>query len=183
MSEAHHDYRGYAGQVAGGVLRAGDEVVVLPSGRRSRIAAIDSYDGELEEAFPPMSVTLRLEDDIDVSRGDMICRPHNRPEVTRGVEATVCWMSDAPLRVGGRYALKHTTRTTRAIVEDIRFRIDVDIARARRGSRGARASTTSAASTCARARRSASTPTARTASPARSSSSTRRPTTPSAPAW
>ena len=126
MSEAHHDYRGYAGSVASGVFRAGDDVVVLPSGRRSRIASIDSYDGELEEAFPPQSVTLRLEDDLDVSRGDMICRPHNRPEVTRGVEATVCWMSDTPLRVGGRYYLKHTTRTTRALVEDIRFRIDVE---------------------------------------------------------
>ena len=126
MSEEHHDYRGYAGQVASGVFRTGDQVVVLPSGRRSRIAGIDSLDGELSEAFPPQSVTLRLEDDLDVSRGDLICRPHNRPEVTRRVEATVCWMGDVPLRPGGRYVLKHTTRTTRALVEDIRFRIDVE---------------------------------------------------------
>jgi bifunctional enzyme CysN/CysC len=126
MSEEHHDYRGYAGQVASGVFRTGDDVVVLPSGRHSRIASIDTHDGELGEAFPPQSVTLRLADNLDVSRGDLICRPHNRPEVTRGVEATVCWMSDAPLQAGNRYVLKHTTRTTRALVEDLRFRIDVE---------------------------------------------------------
>jgi bifunctional enzyme CysN/CysC len=126
MSEAHHDYRGYAGQVASGVFRKGDEVVVLPSGRRSHIASIDTLDGDLSEAFPPQAVTLRLTDDLDVSRGDLICHPHNRPEVTHGVEATVCWMSDAPVRAGNRYVLKHTTRTTRALVEDMRFRIDVE---------------------------------------------------------
>jgi bifunctional enzyme CysN/CysC len=126
MSAEHHDYRGYAGQVASGVFRTGDDVVVLPSGRRSHIASIDTFDEVLDEAFPPQSVTLRLTDDLDVSRGDMICRPHNRPEVTRGVEATVCWMSDAPVRPGNRYVIKHTTRTTRALVEDIRFRIDVE---------------------------------------------------------
>ena len=79
MSDEHHDYRGYAGEVASGVLRAGDEVVVLPSGRERGSRPIDTFDGELEEAFPPLSVTLRLEDDVDVSRGDMICRPGNRP--------------------------------------------------------------------------------------------------------
>ncbi len=120
------DYRGYAGQVVSGVLRVGDEVVVLPSERRSRIASIDGADGPQDEAFPPQSVALRLEDDLDVARGDLLCRPHNRPQVTRDVEATVCWMSDRPLRAGSRYALKHTTRTVRAGVEDIRYRIDVE---------------------------------------------------------
>ena len=120
------DYRGYAGQVASGVLRVGDEVVVLPSERRSRIAGIDGADGSQDEAFPPQSVVLALEDDLDVARGDVLCRPDNRPEVTRDVEATVCWMSDEPLRAGSRYALKHTTRTVRAGVEGIRYRIDVE---------------------------------------------------------
>jgi bifunctional enzyme CysN/CysC len=126
MSEEHHDYRGYAGTVASGVLRTGDEVVVLPSGRRSRVAGIDTYDGPLTEAFPPQAVIVRLEDDLDVSRGDLICRPHNRPAVNRQLEATVCWMSEAGLRPGTRYVLKHTTRSVRASVEAIRYRIDVE---------------------------------------------------------
>jgi sulfate adenylyltransferase subunit 1 len=126
MSDEHHDYRGYAGQVASGVLRTGDEVVILPAGRRSRIAAIETYDGPQPEAFPPQAVAVRLEDDLDVSRGDLLCRPHNRPAVTRDVEATLCWMSDAALTPGSRYVLKHTTRSVRAIVKKIRYRIDVE---------------------------------------------------------
>jgi bifunctional enzyme CysN/CysC len=126
MSDEHHDYRGYAGEVASGVFRAGDEVVVLPSGIETRIASIDSYDGSLEEAFPPLSVALRLEDDIDVSRGDMICRPHNRPIEARDVEAMVCWMSERPLRPSGRYRIKHTTRTALAKADELRYRIDVN---------------------------------------------------------
>jgi bifunctional enzyme CysN/CysC len=125
---AQHDYRGYGGQVAGGVLRKGDDVVILPSGATSRIAAIDTFNGELEEAFPPMSVTLRLQDDIDISRGDMIARPHNHPTVSRDLDAIVCWMSETPLRVGGtnRYQLKHTTNTVRAVAAELLHRIDVD---------------------------------------------------------
>jgi bifunctional enzyme CysN/CysC len=126
MSDEHHDYRGYAGEVASGVLRTGDEVVVLPSGRTSRIAAIDTFDGELEEAYPPLSVTVRLEDDIDVSRGDMICRPHNRPSEAREIEAMVCWMSERPLSPAGRYRIKHTTRAALAKVDEVRYRIDVN---------------------------------------------------------
>jgi bifunctional enzyme CysN/CysC len=126
MSDEHHDYRGYAGEVASGVFRAGDEVVVLPSGRESRIVAIDSYDGEMEEAYPPLSVTIRLEDDVDVSRGDMICRDHNRPIEAREIEAMVCWMSERPLSPNGRYRIKHTTRTALAKVDDVRYRIDVN---------------------------------------------------------
>jgi sulfate adenylyltransferase large subunit len=121
----HQDYRGYAGQVAGGVLRPGDEVVVLPSGRTTRIAAIDTLDGEVEAAYPPMSVTLRLEDDLDVSRGDMICHPGDAPEELRQVEADICWMTDRPLVPRGRYLLKHTTRTVKAVVDEVLSRVDV----------------------------------------------------------
>jgi bifunctional enzyme CysN/CysC len=119
------DYRGYAGQMAGGVLEPGDEVVVLPSGERTQVAAIDAFEGPLERAFPPMSVTVRLEDDVDVSRGDVICGADVAPEPAREVTADVCWMTDAPLRPGARYALKHTTRSTRAIVESVEHVIDV----------------------------------------------------------
>jgi bifunctional enzyme CysN/CysC len=126
MTDEHHDYRGYAGEVASGVLRAGDEVVVLPSGRTTRIASIDTYEGELEEAYPPLSVTVRLEDDIDVSRGDMICRPQNRPTEAREIDAMVCWMSERPLSPSARYRIKHTTRTALAKVDEMRYRIDVN---------------------------------------------------------
>jgi bifunctional enzyme CysN/CysC len=126
MSDAHHDYRGYAGQVAGGTLRAGDEVVVLPDGLRSRISTIDTYDGPVEEAFTGMSVTVRLADDLDVSRGDMIVRAGDEPSTSQDVEAIVCWMVDQPLRQGGRYAIKHTTRWARAMVAELTYRLDVN---------------------------------------------------------
>ncbi len=122
---SHPDYRGYAGRMAGGVLKPGDDVVVLPSGERSRIAAIDSGGEEIDIAFGPLSCTLRLEDDIDVSRGDMICPADALPEPVRELTADVCWMASAPLRPGGRYAIKHTTRTARAVVEGIGHKIDV----------------------------------------------------------
>jgi bifunctional enzyme CysN/CysC len=125
-STEHHDYRGYAGQVAGGVLKAGDDVMVLPSGLTSRIASVETADGPVEEAFPPMSVTVLLEDDIDVSRGDMICRPHNMPTVAQDVEAMVCWMTDEPLVAGQKLAIKHTTRMARAMVKDVRYKLDVN---------------------------------------------------------
>ncbi|MEU7960762.1 sulfate adenylyltransferase subunit 1 [Micromonospora humida] len=121
------DYRGYAGQVASGVLKPGDEVMVLPSGFTSRIAAIDTADGPVDEAFPPMSVTVRLDDEIDVSRGDMICRPNNAPTVAQDIEAMVCWMDETrPLEIGGRYVVKHTTRSARAIVRELHYRLDVN---------------------------------------------------------
>jgi len=126
MSDEHHDYRGYAGEVASGVFRAGDDVVVLPSGLETRVEAIETFDGPVEEAYPPLSVTLRLEDDVDVSRGDMVCRPHNRPRETRDLEAMVCWFSERPLQPSGRYRIKHTTRTVLAKVEALRYRIDVN---------------------------------------------------------
>jgi bifunctional enzyme CysN/CysC len=119
------DYRGYAGQVASGVLRPGDEVEVLPSGVRTTIAAIDTYDGPVDTAFAPMSVTVRLADEVDVSRGDMLVGIGGRPNVTQDVTATVCWMADEPLRPGSRVLVKHTTRTTKAVVTDLRSRLDV----------------------------------------------------------
>jgi sulfate adenylyltransferase large subunit len=119
------DYRGYAGQLASGALRRGEEVTVLPGGGRTRIATIDTFDGELEEALAPMSVTLLLEDELDVSRGELICRPEEAPTVARELEADVCWMSERPLRPGGRYLIKHTTRSASAVVEELRDRVDV----------------------------------------------------------
>ena len=123
---AHRDYRGYAGRVAGGVLRPGDDVVVLPAGMPTRIAAIDGPEGDVAEAFPPMSVAVRLVDELDVSRGDLIAAHDNRPTVASALEAHVCWMTDAPLREGARYLLKHTTRTVRARVAAIRHRIEIN---------------------------------------------------------
>jgi bifunctional enzyme CysN/CysC len=123
------DYRAYAGQLAGGVLRPGDDVVVLPSGRHTTIAGIDTFEGEVDEAFPPMSVALRLADDIDVSRGSMIVRTHNQPSVATGFEALVCWMSEQPLSPKRRYLVKHTTRTVMVGSVDVRYRIDVETLR------------------------------------------------------
>jgi bifunctional enzyme CysN/CysC len=122
---ADPDYRGYAGQLASGALRRGDEVAVLPGGGRTRIAAIDTYDGELEEAMAPMSLTLRLEDELDISRGELICRPEEAATVGRELEADVCWMTDRPLRPGGRYVLKQTSRMATAIVDRIEDVVDV----------------------------------------------------------
>lgn len=121
-----HDYRGYAGRVAGGILKKGDDVVVLPSGFPSRIARIDSPDGELEEAYPPVSCTLLLEDDLDISRGDMIVRQNNQPDASQDHELMVCWMSQTPLQINGKYAVKHTTRDARCVVKDIRYKVDIN---------------------------------------------------------
>jgi sulfate adenylyltransferase large subunit len=126
MTDDHHDYRGYAGQVAGGVLRPGSQVVVLPGGQRTSVASIDTFSGEVESAFPTMSVTLRFADEIDVSRGDMIVEAEDQPPAARELDAMVCWMADAPLRERGRYVIKHTTRTARAIVDELEHRIDVN---------------------------------------------------------
>jgi bifunctional enzyme CysN/CysC len=127
QSATHHDYRGYAGTVAGGVMKPGDEVMILPSGFTTRIEAIDTADGPVDEAFPPMSVVVRLADELDVSRGDMICRPHNAPHAAQDVEAMICWMDEqARIEPGRKYALKHTTRNVRAVVRDIQYRLDVN---------------------------------------------------------
>jgi bifunctional enzyme CysN/CysC len=126
IREPENDYRGYAGQLAGGVLRPGDEVLVLPSRERTRIARIDTFDGPVDEAYAPMSVTLLLEDEVDVSRGDLICHPGDAPELAREVEANVCWMADAPLRAGAKYAIKHATHAVRAVIDEVVDRVDVD---------------------------------------------------------
>jgi bifunctional enzyme CysN/CysC len=127
QSTALHDYRGYAGTVAGGVMKPGDEVMVLPSGFTTRIEAIDTADGPVAEAYPPMSVVVRLADELDVSRGDMICRPHNAPRSSQDIEAMLCWMDEqAKLEPGRKYALKHTTRNVRTVVKAIQYRLDVN---------------------------------------------------------
>jgi bifunctional enzyme CysN/CysC/sulfate adenylyltransferase subunit 1 len=125
-SDEFHDYRGYAGQLAGGVLKPGDDVLVLPSGMTTKIAGIDLFDTELSEAYPPMSVTVRLEDDVDVSRGDMICRPQNAPKPSQDIDAMICWMVNEPMRPRQKLAIKHTTRNGRALVKDIQYRLDVN---------------------------------------------------------
>jgi bifunctional enzyme CysN/CysC len=122
-----HDYRGYAGQVAGGILKPGDEVLHLPSGFATRIKGIEVAGKPVPEAFPPMSVTLLLDDDVDISRGDVICRPHNRPAAAQDIEGMVCWMtSERPLAPRSRLIVKHTTRTVKGIVTDLHYRIDVN---------------------------------------------------------
>jgi bifunctional enzyme CysN/CysC len=121
------DYRGYAGTIASGVLKPGDRVVALPSGFESTIATIETPDGPVEEAYPPMAVTITLTDDIDVSRGDMLCRPNNMPSVVQDIDAQVCWMDEsATLTQGRRYLIKHTTRWAKAVVREMTYRIDVN---------------------------------------------------------
>jgi bifunctional enzyme CysN/CysC len=122
-----HDYRGYAGTVAGGVFKPGDDVVVLPSGFSSTIASIDTVEGPVDEAFAPMSVTITLSDEIDISRGDMIARAKNQPTAGQDIEAMVCWMSEASsLSTGSKLAIKHTTRWARALVRDLQYRLDIN---------------------------------------------------------
>jgi sulfate adenylyltransferase large subunit len=125
MSDEHHDYRGYAGQVAGGSWRAGDEVVVLPSGLRSRVAAVETADGPLDSAVPGLSVVVRLDDDVDVGRGDMLADPADPPVAARALVARVCWMSEAPVQPGARLAIKHTTRWARVILDAVESVVDV----------------------------------------------------------
>jgi bifunctional enzyme CysN/CysC len=125
-ANSHHDYRGYAGRVAGGVFRPGDEVMVLPSGLVTTVAGIDSFEDELEEAFPPMSVTMRLSDDVDVSRGDLICRPMNQPTVGQDLDAMVAWMNERTITPGDYFHLKQTTRWVRAVVRDVHYRLNVN---------------------------------------------------------
>lgn len=120
-----HDYRGYAGRVAGGIFKKGDKVMLLPSGFTSEIAKIDSIDGEMEEAYAPMSVTMLLKDDLDLSRGDMIVRQNNQPEVEQDIEVMVCWFNERPLQLRGKYAILHTTKEVRCIVKDIRYKLDI----------------------------------------------------------
>jgi sulfate adenylyltransferase subunit 1 len=124
-NDEFHDYRGYAGRLASGVLRPGDKVTVLPSGFSTTIKAIEFDGKELTEAYAPMSVTILLKDDIDVSRGDMIVRDNNQPEISQDIDAMVCWMGDKPLQLNGKYALKHTTRDSRCVIKEIKYKLDI----------------------------------------------------------
>ncbi len=126
QSDEYHDYRGYAGKVAGGVFRKGDKVTVLSSGIVSTIKAIDSFDGEIQEARPGMSVTILLEDDIDIGRGDMLASPGNLPNAEQSLDIMLCWMSETKLVPGGKYALKHATQDARCIVKDVHYKIDIN---------------------------------------------------------
>ncbi len=125
QSDKYHDYRGYAGKVAGGIFRKGDTIVILPSGLQSKIRAINTYNGEIEEALPGMSVTILLDDDLDISRGDMFARPHNQPRIAQDIEMMLCWMNEKKLTVGGRYILKHTTQDLQCILKDILYKLDI----------------------------------------------------------
>lgn len=125
-NDAYHDYRGYSGRVAGGVIKKGDKVTILPSGFTSTISKIDTMDGELQQAHAPMSVTLLLQDDIDISRGDMIVRENNQPDVGQDIEIMVSWFHEKPLQLRGKYTLMHTTKEARCIVKDIQYRLDIN---------------------------------------------------------
>ncbi len=122
----YHDYRAYAGRVAGGVFKPGDRIMVLPSGFISRIKSIDTYDGPVQHAFPPVSVAITLEDEIDISRGDMIVRENNQPTVGQDLDIMLCWMNDKPLQNNGRYIIRHTTREARCIVKEVLYKVDIN---------------------------------------------------------
>ncbi|MEM7145430.1 MAG: sulfate adenylyltransferase subunit CysN [Verrucomicrobiota bacterium] len=126
QSDRFHDYRGYAGRVAGGVFKPGDEVLVLPSGFTSHIKSIDTFDGPLEEAYSPQSVTILLDDEIDISRGDMIVKPNNPPHQEQDLEAMVCWFSERPLTPRGKYVLRHTTKEVKAMVKEVRYKVNIN---------------------------------------------------------
>lgn len=126
QSDAYHDFRGYAGRVAGGVFKAGDNVLVLPSGFQSKVKAIHTADGEIPEAFSPLSVSLLLEDEIDISRGDTIVKTNNQPTTGQDIEAMICWFSEKPMAGRGKYALRHTTREAKAIIKDVRYKVNIN---------------------------------------------------------
>ncbi len=125
-AEKYHDYRGYAGRVAGGIFRKGDNVTILPSGLTSKIKSIDTFDGQIEEAFAPMSVSICLEDDIDISRGDMIVKNNNQPEVSQDIDVLMCWMAAKGPRPGAKYYLRSTTREVMAIIKEVIYKIDIN---------------------------------------------------------
>ncbi len=126
QNDTYHDYRGYAGRIEGGVFKKNDKIMILPSGFTSTIKSIDTFNGEVEEAFAPMSVTLNLEDDIDVSRGDMIVRKNNSPKQEQNIDIMLCWLSETPLKLKGKYALKHTSKDVRCMVQNILYKVDIN---------------------------------------------------------
>jgi bifunctional enzyme CysN/CysC len=125
QTDQFHDYRGYGGQVSAGVFRPGDDVVAQPSGFASKIASVELGGKPVDEAFPPMSVSITLEDDIDISRGDMLCRPGNQPSVSQDIEAMLVWMSEQPMQIRKKYAIKHTTRNARCMIGELKYRLNI----------------------------------------------------------
>jgi sulfate adenylyltransferase subunit 1 len=119
-----HDYRGFAGRVASGVFKPGDEVIALPSGFTSKVKSVDLFEGP--EAFSPMSVTITLEDEIDISRGDMLAKPHNQPVATQDLDVMLCWFHEKPIQPNGRYILRHTTRECKALIKEVRYKMDIN---------------------------------------------------------
>ncbi len=126
QTREHADFRGYAGRIAGGIFRPGEEVTVLPSGFTTRIKNIYLADRQLEEAFAPMSVVITLDDELDISRGDMICKPNNQPEVTQDLDMMLCWMNPKPVNLNARFIVRHTTREVRGILKEIQYRLDIN---------------------------------------------------------
>lgn len=126
QNETHRDYRGYAGRIASGVFRVGDEITVMPSGFTSTIKSIDTFDAELKEAYAPMSVSITLDDDVDVSRGNMIVRSNNKPEATQDIEVMLCWLNNSPAKPRAKYTIKHTSNDQKAIIKEIVYKIDVN---------------------------------------------------------
>jgi len=125
-SDEYHDYRGYAGRVAGGIYKPGDEVVVLPSGFNSKIKSIDTMEGQVEEAFAPMSVTITLEDDIDISRGDMIVRPNNQPQVEQDLDVMLCWLNNKAAQPRAKYIIRHTSNEARCIIKEVLYKVNIN---------------------------------------------------------
>ena len=121
-----HDFRGYAGRISGGIFKKGDEIVVLPSGFYSKIKAIYNFDEQLEEAFVPMSVTMTLEDDLDISRGDMLVRANNQPQATQDIDLMICWLGENPLSEKGKYIVKHTSKEVRGIIKKVLYKVDIN---------------------------------------------------------
>lgn len=126
QSSKYPDYRAYAGRVEGGVFKPGDEVIALPSGFTSKIKSIHNFEEELDEAFQPMSVSITLEDDIDISRGDMLAKPDNQPTIGQDIELMICWLDQNPIQLNGKYSIKHTTREARCIVKEIKYKVDIN---------------------------------------------------------
>jgi sulfate adenylyltransferase subunit 1 len=125
-TQEHHDFRGFAGRVAGGVFKPGDEIISLPSGFTSKIKEIHTLDGPVDEAFSPMSVAITLEDEIDVSRGDMLAKPNNQPTVSQDIEVMICWFSEKPLQLHQKFIIRHTTRDAKCLVKEVRYKVNIN---------------------------------------------------------
>ncbi|MFT5601991.1 MAG: sulfate adenylyltransferase subunit 1 [Flavobacteriales bacterium] len=126
QSKDHPDYRGYAGRIEGGVFKPGDDVTVLPSGFTSKIKSIDTFDGEVAEAFSPMSVCMTLTDNIDISRGDMLVRENNKPTIEQDIDAMICWMNEKKMIPKGKYTIRHTSQTARCIIKEVKYKMDIN---------------------------------------------------------